>query len=365
MAGETIKKDSIVPKEPRKGIGDSVKQIKNLVGGQLGEALAEGLLLLEKQSVEVEDSVSRLNDSLGTMRVKIATATDTAKSAEQKADTAQKGATEARTLAESANNDLVKVINYVDGMSSTADQALESANKAQERVDGISVRFNEVEVGTAGALEKVEAQLAEKLDGFGGRISGNTARLEDVEKAVRNFGGEVEDARRVAVQASKDADKALDVSQHAEEQIRTVEEIAKEVCAKHGQAEEYTNRMVADVKQEVEAVRTSLSPPPPAMNGRPTPKSGATEDDAETEILAEMAKRREDRSAAQEALKLVKELQSSLSNFRWQVRLAFNEVDKKLKLLGFAGGASDEEMDVLEKSSFKYAPKAPKSEDTG
>lgn len=295
----------------KKQVSAVVARLREVIGGELGNVLAEGLLLLEAKGVKTGEELERLDRSLGSLRVKVAAATETSNTAEQNANAAKKSATEAANLVAGARTDVDRAVTGIESANKNVGEALEKAAAAVQKCDDTTGRFNELRVDVDAAIERAERQTNEAINEVQSRVVESQGQMEQLERAVANFGSEVEQVRGVAGQASADAENAIDVAKHAEELIAEAGRLVQEVSSNTRAEMENANETIGGLAVEIEKVRTSISPPPPkqdgevslpidqvvrnAMEGKPTPRGGddvVPENDPEYQAWLERQKQK-------------------------------------------------------------------------
>lgn len=339
-------KDSVPPKRTLKE--DVIPRLKQVLGGELGSALAEGLLILHEKGELNGQQLEEFGRSLARVR------TD-AKSAAGTANSAERTANEAKTLATSAKTDVEGATTTADNASKNAENALGKAAEALQKTEDVKAGSDEAAERIEGALAKAARQAENEKAVSTERVDELAGMTKALQRAVDAFGTEVDTLKSVALKASDDAT-------HAVELLETAGEIVKNIEQRTSADVESANARIEEVKKGVDEVRNSI---PPAANGngklpidevvrrargeRPTPKP--TGEDVEEAALNAALTTYE---SGPKALKLAQQLEASFNGFVAAVTGAIANVDKKLQLIAIAGNASDEELDAVAKPSLEY-----------
>ncbi|NYZ74400.1 hypothetical protein H0O00_04620 [Candidatus Micrarchaeota archaeon] len=334
-----------VPKEGKTSVPpqrtldkDVVPRLKQLLGGEVGNALAEGLQILDQKAELTAKELGELSGSVARMRTTIT-------GIQQTAEASQKDSTEAKAVAEEAKTAVEGVTTTAEKASENAERALGKATDTQQNSENVKRELRE----TAGRIDS-------QLEALRTASSQTTTRIGELEKGVDGFGTQVDalgtkvgelgtqvgELDKIARKASEDAAHSVELLETAGDQVRI--------------AKERTDEALKDAYQEIDEVKKSIPP------------SGLSIGDAARKVAEEMA----DLTGAKKDLRgvpdLVKALESSVKNLEAryeglltivrEIATDFGEaiatIDKKLQLLGIAAeNMSDEEIEVLAKPSLE------------
>ncbi|MDD5171449.1 MAG: hypothetical protein PHF60_00235 [Candidatus ainarchaeum sp.] len=351
----------------RKSVKDTVvPRLQKVVGGELGEALAEGLVILEERGIAAEKSAEALGGSIDPIRTRAAAAVQLAEGAKSTAAKAveevegvKRDAQDARETAAHSNSKAEQALGAASEACQTAQGAVDTANTAAEKVE-------EVASSTQTALDKTDRKVADGLKETDGRVDELAGKLRELGHAVDAFGKEVEKALGLAEKASADAEHATDL-------IATAGKLVEEVHTYTREAVEGANARIDTANREIAEVRTSISPPPPprtaaplgldevvrrAREGdKPTPRPGTDDLDEEEGVLAEFDEALGKGPIAKQALALAKGLELKYTDLVTAVTEAFAAIDQKIQLVALAAGLNEEEAKAIEDPSFKLGKK--------
>jgi chromosome segregation ATPase len=307
MAGEQTVNGKTEPKKPVSVKETTVPRIKKVVGGELGEALCEGLIQNERTTTTM---VEALRQETSDMVAGVAEETSS-QVRDLRTDTfAAKGAVAEvrKQFGDKANRSEVTAL---EGRVETVEGSMERVNMELEA--SLEAMSRDVEVPTAeGGIEKRKMKGKELMDHTFGEIQGIKDTLNGVTEQISQM-----DSSSVELQ-----------------EARAMLERAQEIVAEAQQAREEDNQSISEQLDEVR--RTSHVPPP-----------AATTDNDEL---------RKVKTVIHRASEKVKQLVEEMGGLKASVAEAFSNVDGKIQLIAVLALGDAYEGDVaeqLEKPSIK------------
>lgn len=284
---------------------DVVPRLQKILGGEAGNAIVEGLLLVEQKGHANAVALELLSKRLDDVRTMAAGAKGIAEDAKATANSA-------RTLSEEANARSGNAASTADTALGRAENALGTASLAQQKADNVEAHFSNLANDSGRDREEVN-----------GRIDEMQNEVDTLRAAVNTFGRQVDEIKAIAQSVSNYTSDAAEIVKTAQDTVEGIDT--------------RTTAGMDGVFKEIDEIRRSI--PPPSGNGNGEAKAAEAEGDG---------------GAGKQALELVKALETRVNGFIAAVTKAIGNIDTTLKMIGAEANLSDEQMEALETPSLEY-----------